>query len=118
MTTALKEDGPPFGQRFARATLLHPAFWFGVIAWVALNVAAIVLSGGILPFDRPALAVLPFGAQMAVPTVGLLEIFFLMAVVYWLTRNRAIPDIAARAPGRARAAIETVGVLSYAMAGQ
>jgi hypothetical protein len=115
---AMVAGGPSFGQRFVRATLLRPAVWFGVVAWIALNIAAIVLSGGILPFDRPALAALPFAGQMAIPTVGLLEIFALMAVVYWLTRSRTKPDLAARAPARARAALETVGVLAYAMAGQ
>lgn len=118
MTAAALPDRQSFGQRLARATLLHPAFWFGVIVWIALNAAALTLSGGVLPFDRPALAALPFSAQMAFPTVGLLEIFVLMAVVYALTRKRAIPDIAARAPARSRAALETVGVLAYAMAGQ
>ena len=118
MTTATIPEGPKFGERFMRATLLHPAFWFGVIAWIALNVAAIYLSGGVLPFDRPAVAALPFAAQMAFPTVGLLEIFVLMGVVYALTRKRAIPDMAARAPARARAAFETIGLLTYAMAGQ
>src|SRR5215472_12366220 len=118
MTTAASSGGPSFGQRFARATLLHPAFWFGVMAWIALNAAAVYLSGGILPFDRPAVAALPFAAQMAFPTVGLLEIFVLMAVVYALTRKRAIPDVASRAPARARTALETIGLLSYAMVGQ
>lgn len=118
MATTTLSGGPSFGQRFARATLLHPAFWFGVIAWIALNAAAIYLSGGILPFDRPAVAALPFAAQMAFPTVGLLEIFLLMGVVYALTRRRVVPDIAARAPARARAAFEAAGLLVYAMAGQ
>ena len=118
VTTATTPNDLTFGQRFARATLLHPAFWFGVIVWIALNAAAIYLSGGILPFDRPAVAALPFAAQMTFPTAGLLEIFILMAVVYALTSRRAIPDIAARAPSRARAAFETAAVLSYAMAGQ
>src|SRR5215471_18504033 len=118
MATVTIPGGPSFSQRFARATYLHPAFWFGVFAWIGLNAAAVILSGGVLPFDRPALAGLPFAGQMAIPTVGLLEIFFLMAVVYALTARRAIPDIAARAPARARAAFETVGLLAYAMAGQ
>src|SRR5215472_4540555 len=118
MATIMASHEPTFGQRFARATVFHPAFWFGVAAWIGLNVAAVVLSGGVLPFDRPALAGLPFAGQMTIPTVGLLEIFFLMAVVYALTARRAIPDIAARAPARARAAFETIGLLAYAMAGQ
>jgi hypothetical protein len=118
VSTTTIQGGPSFGQRLARGTVFHPAFWFGVVVWIGLNIAAVVLSGGILPFDRPAVAALPFATQMAFPTVGLLEIFVLMGVVYALTRKRAIPDIASRAPARARAALETIGILTYAMAGQ
>ncbi|HEY1880523.1 MAG TPA: hypothetical protein VGG68_11390 [Caulobacteraceae bacterium] len=90
----------------------------GALAWVALNGLAIVLSGGVLPFDRPALAGLPFVAQMALPSVGLIEIFLLMAIVHWLTRRRPVPDIAARAPARALAARETALTLTWAMLAQ
>jgi hypothetical protein len=41
-----------------------------------------------------------------------------MGVVYWLTRKRVIPDIAARAPARNVAAKETIALLAYAAAGQ
>src|SRR5438105_174037 len=103
-----------FGARIAQATLFHPAFWIGAGAWALLNAAAIVLSGGVLPFDRPALAGVPFAAQMAVPTFGLLQIFLLMGVVAFLTHKRTIPDMAARAPERRRALRETGAVLAYA----
>ncbi len=109
---------PSFRISVTRATLARPVFWLAVIGWIALNVAALKLSGGALPFARPAFASMPFALQMAVPTVGLLEILALMAVVWFLTRNRAIPDMAARAPARARASVETIGLLAYAMAGQ
>lgn len=110
--------GPSFGTRLAGATVKHPAFWIGLALWIALNLAALALSGGVLPFDRPAVAGLPFGAQMLIPTFGLVQVILLMAVVYFLTRKRAVPDMAARAPARARAAVETAGLLAYAMAGQ
>lgn len=67
-----------------------------------------------MPFDRPALAALPFAQQVAFPTIGLIEIFALMAMVWWLTRRRTIPDMAARAPDRPRAARETALIWSYA----
>src|SRR5580704_12371715 len=108
----------PWGLGFARATWRSPIFWLAVTLWIALNLTALALSDGVLPFDRPALAGLPFSVQMAFPTAGLLEIFALMAVVYLLTMRRAVPDMAARAPARGRAAIETVALLAYAMAGQ
>jgi hypothetical protein len=112
------ETDPTLAVRFARATFQNLPFWIGVGFWIGLNIAALALSGGVLPFDRPALARLGFAAQMAFPTLGLLEIFILMGVVYFLTRKRAVPDLASRAPARSRAAGETVGVLAYAMLGQ
>ena len=61
---------------------------------------------------------MPFGQQVALPTLGLIEVFLLMAVVFVLTRRRAIPDLAARAPPRAQAVRETILLLSYAGVGQ
>ena len=101
-----------------RSFLLSPELIAGVIAWVTLNVAALVLAGGYLPFDRPALASLPFAVQMAFPTVGMIQIFALMGLVWWLTRRRAPVDMAARAPEKKRAAWETAGLLAYAMLAQ
>ncbi len=97
---------------------ISPWVLAGVAGWLALNALALLLSGGVLPFDRPALAGLPFAAQMSFPTVGLAEIFALMGVVFWMTRRRAIPDMAASAPDRARAARETALVIAWALAGQ
>jgi hypothetical protein len=100
-----------------RAPPIAPLICIAVAAWIILNAAA-WLSGGLLPFDRPALAGLPFAAQMGFPTVGLAEIFLLMGIVWWMTRRRAIPDIAARAPERALAAREAALVIGWALAGQ
>jgi hypothetical protein len=71
-----------------------------------------------LPFDRPALSAMPFAIQLAAPSVGMIEIFVLMAIVYWITRRRIPPDMASRAPANTVAAAEILGVLAYAMAGQ
>jgi hypothetical protein len=90
----------------------------GVGGWLVLNATALLLSGGVLPFERPALAALPFAVQMSFPTVGLIEVLLLMGVVWWLTRRRAIPDLAARAPATPLAARETALVLAWAAAGQ
>lgn len=89
-----------------------------VIVWVAANLAVVVLARGSLPFDRPALAGFPFAAQMAAPSVGMIEIFLLMGVVWLLTRRRPPIDLAARAPEARRCAIETMALLGYAMLGQ
>ncbi|SEE45030.1 hypothetical protein SAMN05444161_5801 [Rhizobiales bacterium GAS191] len=98
--------------------VLHPVVQIAVILWVVAHVAVVLLSGGHLPFDRPALAEIPFTVQLASPTLGMVEIFLLMGVVHWLTRKRVIPDIAARSPARSLAARETLALLAYATAGQ
>jgi hypothetical protein len=67
---------------------------------------------------RPAVARFPFAVQMAAPTIGLIEIAVLMGLVFWLTRRRVIPDLAARAPERREALRETILVLVYAAVGQ
>jgi uncharacterized membrane protein len=97
---------------------LTPAVLVAVVLWVAAIVAVLLLAGGRLPFDRPALAGMSFAGQLALPNLGMLEIFALMAVVYGLTAWRVIPDIAARAPERAVAARETAWLLAYAAVGQ
>jgi hypothetical protein len=106
------------GTRAGWPPWLNPIALCAVIGWAAANGAALVLSGGYLPFDRPALAGQPFAVQMAGPSVALLEVFALMGVVWWMTQRRAIPDMAARAPAKAKAARETAAVLTYAMLGQ
>jgi hypothetical protein len=86
--------------------------------WVVGYLVALWLAHGSLPFDRPAVAHLSFASQMAQPTVGMIEIFALMVVAFFLTRKRVIPDMAARAPERRVALRETVLVLAYAALGQ
>jgi hypothetical protein len=101
-----------------RNAIRHPAVQIAAGFWVVANLAVLFLAGGVLPFDRPALAGMSFGQQVALPTLGLIEVFALMAVVFFLTRGRVLPDIAARAPDRARAARETALLLGYAALGQ
>jgi hypothetical protein len=98
--------------------VLRPPVLVAATFWIAANVAVLLLADGRLPFDRPALASLPFAQQVALPSVGLIEVFVLMTVVYFLTRKRVIPDLAARAPERSQAVRETVALLGYAAAGQ
>jgi hypothetical protein len=86
--------------------------------WVIAYLVVIELAHGTLPFDRPAVAQLPFALQMAAPSITLLEIFALMWLVFVLTRGRVTPDVAARAPDRPVALRETVLVIAYAAIGQ
>ena len=101
-----------------RRLTIRVAAPIAAILWIALNGAVLLLANGRLPFDRPALAGIPFAVQVAAPSLTMVQIFLLMGVVYWLTRKRVIPDLAARAPARRIAGRETVAVLAYAAAGQ
>jgi hypothetical protein len=105
-------------QRLIGDFVLRPAVLVAVGLWVAANVAVVFLADGRLPFNRPALAGMSFAQQLALPSMGLIEVFVLMTVVYFLTRRRVIPDIAARAPERSLAARETAALLGYAGLGQ
>jgi hypothetical protein len=101
-----------------RAILHHRGVQMAAALWIAGNLIALWLARGSLPFDRPAVAQLPFAVQMAAPSVGMIEIFALMLLTIFLTRSRVIPDMLARAPERRVALRETVLVLGYAALGQ
>jgi hypothetical protein len=101
-----------------RAIFCHPGVRTAAALWVLGYIVALWLAHGSLPFDRPAVAQLPFALQMTAPSIGLVEIFVLMVLVFLLTRKRVIPDMAARAPGRRVALRETIFVLVYAVLGQ
>lgn len=104
-------DGP-------RLVLRHRGMQASLLLWVGGTGLVLLLAHGSLPFDRPSLAGLPFAAQVAAPTLGLIEILGLIGLTLALTRRRAIPDMAARAPVRRVAARETTLLLLYAAAGQ
>jgi hypothetical protein len=101
-----------------RAIVRHRGVQATAILWVVAYVVVLWLARGSLPFDRPAVARLPFTVQIAAPTVTMIEIFMLMALTFFLTRKRIIPDMAARAPERREALRETILVLCYGALGQ
>ena len=101
-----------------RAVLHHRGVQTAVALWIAGYVAVLWLAQGSLPFDRPAIAKLPFALQVAAPTITLIEIFVLMGLAFLLTRRRVIPDMAARVPDRRIAWRETILLLTYAALGQ
>jgi hypothetical protein len=109
---------PPSLGSALRAIVSHRGVQTAVALWIAGYGVALWLARGSLPFDRPAVAQLPFTVQMAAPTVGMIEIFVLMVLAFLLTRKRVMPDMAARAPDRRLALRETLLVLSYAVLGQ
>jgi hypothetical protein len=101
-----------------RSVAAHRGAQGAAALWVAGTLVALWLAQGSLPFNRPAVASLPFAVQMAEPSIAMLEVFILMGLAFLLTRTRSIPDLAARAPQRRIALRETVGVLIYATLGQ
>jgi hypothetical protein len=101
-----------------RAIVKHRGVQLSLVLWVACYVAVLLLAHGSLPFDRPAVAQRPFAVQLAAPTIGMLQIFVLMALAFIITRKRVVPDMAARAPERRIAMRETIIVLAYAALGQ
>ena len=104
--------------RVLRAVARHRGVQFAAALWICGYGVVLWLADGSLPFDRPAVARLPFALQMAAPSITLIEIFILMGLVFLLTRRRFIPDMAARAPARRAALRETILVLSYAALGE
>jgi hypothetical protein len=101
-----------------RAILRHRGVRAAAALWVTAYLLVLWLAQGSLPFDRPAVAGLPFSVQMAAPSFTLIEIAVLMLLAFFLTRRRVIPDMAARAPAHGTALRETVLVLAYAALGQ
>lgn len=88
-----------------------------IAGWVVTNVTLIALAGGHLPFHASSLAQPPTMAAVLSADAMFLEVFALMAAVHFITRRRAVPDIAARAPAaRTDARRETLLVLAYGAA--
>lgn len=99
----------PLAERSVRIALL---------AWLGGTLLALAIARGTLPFDRPVLATQSFLEMMLAPNILVLETLILMGIVYALTKRRAVPDIAARAPERAIALGETLLLVGYGVAGQ
>jgi hypothetical protein len=97
--------------------LAEPSVRITVIAWLAANLAVVLLARGHLPFRRPLLHDTPYATQLLSPNLAMLEVLALIAVAFALTRTRVIPDVAARAPQPAVAVRETLALVGYAIAG-
>jgi hypothetical protein len=110
-------SGASFGA-VLRATLRHHGVQATAALWVVGYLVVLWLADGSLPFDRPAVAKLPFALQLAAPSITLIEIFLLMGLVFLLTRRRAVPDVTSRAPQRPTALRETLLLIGYAALGQ
>jgi hypothetical protein len=112
---ALVEDS---GKTWPIRLLSQRSVQLTLALWVIASLVVLVVAHGSLPFARPVFADVSFVVQLIGPTVAVVEVLVLMGVVYWLTRRRAIPDMAARAPDRATAWREVVLLIVYSLLGQ
>jgi hypothetical protein len=118
LDTQVSSDPPrPGGRRWLTALLAQRSVQITLVAWVAAYVVVILLAQGHLPFHRPALHDVPYASQLLSPTLAMVEVLLLIAVVYGLTRRRVVPDVGARAPERRIALRETLGMVLYGVAG-
>ena len=85
--------------------------------WAAANVWVLMTADAALPFDWPALAGRSVVGRLVDVNLAMLQVFFLMGVVVVLTRTRAVPDLADRAPERSVARRETLLLLGYGVIG-
>jgi hypothetical protein len=94
--------------------MLHErSFQLALVLWVAASLAVFPLSGGKLPLNRPALANFSVSFQVIASTVALAFTLLQMTIVYFLTRRRAISDMASRAPDAAVARREVSLLWTY-----
>lgn len=104
----------PAAQPGRAALLRRRSVRLAALGWVACNGLALAVAGDALPFDWPnAAARTPLG-RIVDANLVLVEVLLLTALTYWITRKRAKPDLAARAPRRSLAARETLFLLLYA----
>jgi hypothetical protein len=109
-TTIAPPSKPP--SHWIKRALSDRVVWIGLAVWIVFSATIPYLSQGIVPFNQPALAALPYGARVMIEVLGPIVAFLTIGVVYALTRRRFV-DIAARAPERAIALRETLDLLVY-----
>ncbi len=82
--------------------------------WIVALALAYLLGQDGLPFDQPLTEDFSFGTRVGFLLFSSLALpFIYMGVTYFITRNRAIPEIASRAPDRAVALREVVYLIAY-----
>jgi len=92
--------------------------WITAVGWVAISGIAIALAGDTLPFDRPVLVGVSTLTQVTNGWLNLLGAGILIVITYVMTRRRAVPDMAARAPERDQAIREAGLIVGYILLAQ
>jgi hypothetical protein len=96
----------------------HRSVQLAIALWVAAIIAALLLTNGSLPFSRPYSVGQPFVTQLVNQQTALVEQLALIALIFFLTRRRRIPDIASRAPAISVSRREVLGMVAYAIGAQ
>jgi hypothetical protein len=86
------------------------SFQIAAAAWFLLTLAVPLLAGSSLPFDRPSLEGQSVGLQLLNAESNLVLALLVIGLAIAVTRDRVVPDLAARVPSRTMAVAE-VGVL-------
>jgi hypothetical protein len=83
--------------------------------WVLATIAVFLIVGeGELPFgERPSFEGVLLAGEVINGWVTVGVALILIGVTYLVTKGRAVPDMAGRAPGRATAFTETAGLVGY-----
>jgi hypothetical protein len=84
----------------------------GILAWIIFSIAIPFLAHGTVPFDQPDLARVPYSGRVWSEIAGPVFALTLIGVIFALTQGRTV-DVGTRAPEKAVARRETVGVLLY-----
>ena len=113
----VESAAPPRRPSWFRGLITQRSVQIAVVAWVAGNVAVIVLAGGHLPFHQPSTHGESFAQRVLSPNLTMVEVLLLIALTFGLTRRRVVPDVGDRAPERRQAARETAWTVLYGIAG-
>jgi MFS family permease len=112
MSDQLTTEKPPLERRSGLV------IWITALGWLALSGIALLLAGDAPPFDRPALKGASTLTQIINGWLNLVGASILILIAYVMTRRRAIPDMAARAPERRQAIREVGQIVGYIVVAQ
>lgn len=111
------EAQPRPARRGLAAPLRQRSVHLAALGWLAANAVVLAVAGDALPFDWPTAAARTPVGRLVDANLVLVEVLLLTALTYWLTRKRALPNLADRAPERSVAARETLLLLLYGAGG-
>lgn len=96
-----------------KAFFSHRSVQITFVLWAISNIFVLLMAHGHLPFNRPAFDGKSADLQLLLGNAALIEVFLLMVVVRFITKNRKVPDIASRAPERKQAIKEILCFITY-----